>query len=375
VDVSRRRLLLLVLAILAGCSGGAGRERVSSQTASIQDGVQDTAHNFAVAIVQRTTESVVCSGVLLAPNLVATARHCVQELSSPLVDCSSTVFGATTFTDNLLVTADPRITASGRFIGVQGAFLPQQDAVCGNDIALLVLADSVSLPGYVVPVIDPPMTDPSYGTSVAVIGYGIASPQDNTGGTAGVRRLKEGVELACIAGDPQFVDCLSNPELAPLVTHSEFMSADDSACAGDSGSAAFDQASFSNGQWVSFGIDSRGNVSSNGQDCTRPIYERFDAWATLLTNAADYAARAGGYAPPAWTSTASRDGGPGRFVATAADAASTETPVNAEPPMTADAASGSGCGIALGPSNGGGLLSFALTVLVARRRRDMPPIT
>src|SRR5271165_2200535 len=91
---------LLGLGWAAGC-GSSDPARlafgpVGSESSAIQDGTVDTTHDFAVGIVQMTNQAVAfCSGVLLEPNLVATARHCVSQLLSPQIDCSSSVFVST----------------------------------------------------------------------------------------------------------------------------------------------------------------------------------------------------------------------------------------------------------------------------------------
>ena len=160
------------------------------------------------------------------------------------------------------------------------------------------------------------MSDASYVPSVAAIGYGVDTPTDTTGKSAGTRRIKEDVALECIPNDPNpsesgldcFADTTSNAQM--YMTASEFMSGD-STCEGDSGSGAYEQSNFDAGRWVSFGILSRGGTSSDGTTCIQPIYSRFDAWGSLLISAAKTAATAGGYALPGWAggATSSADAG------------------------------------------------------------------
>lgn len=249
-----------------------------------------------------------CSGALLAPNLVATARHCVAQLSSDQVDCSSSTFGALYSTSQYIVTNSPVLAQGATQYAVSKIIVPtgnNQDSVCGNDIALLILSTNIQLPQYVEPVINPPMTDHSaWATTVAAIGYGIDSPTDTQGQSAGTRRIKENISLVCIPNDTTFTNCFSNPSAQALLTATEFESGDGT-CEGDSGSSAYDQTQFSSGKWASFGVLSRGGVSSDGTTCVGSIYSRFDAWGSLLVNAANEAAQAGGYAPPAWATSSS----------------------------------------------------------------------
>ena len=305
----------------------------ATQSSAIQDGTTDSTDTFSVGIIQ--TEDIsqemvaYCTGVMLGPNLVATARHCVAELSSSTIDCGTSSFGALYPASDLYLTQDTVIDPHDLTMynnSVSEIIVPSgadQTAVCGNDIALLILGQPLNaLPQYVVPTISPPMTSSQYETTVTAIGYGVDSPTDTMGTTAGTRRIKENVALACIPNDPnpneQALDCYaSNPTQAPMfLTTSEFMSGD-STCEGDSGSGAFEQSNFDAGRWVAFGVLSRGGTSADGTTCIQPIYSRFDAWASLLVSAANEAAAMGGYAVPSWA--VSVDAGSGQSSSSGAD--------------------------------------------------------
>jgi hypothetical protein len=295
----------LVAVWSAACSSAPSSSELTAITAAaIQNGATDPTHSFVVAVLQNSNQVALCSGSLLAPNLVATARHCVTTLTGPpQIDCATSVFGSVLPPSDLVVTNDEQISTKGHFFGVTKIIVPtgaQQDKVCGNDIALLILDRNVVLPQYVTPTISPPMTDPKYSISVTAIGYGIDSPTDMSGTTAGVRRIIQNVSLACVPNDTSFFGCYSGPQAAQVLSPNEFLSGDASTCEGDSGSGAFDQGSFDRGTWVSFGVLSRGAVNADGGSCIQPIYSRFDAWAQLISGAAQTAAAMGGYAVPAW---------------------------------------------------------------------------
>jgi V8-like Glu-specific endopeptidase len=310
--------------VLWACGAPAPAAEPTAQSSSaIQDGTTDTTHSFAVGVVQLQGQNAAfCSGALLAPNLVATARHCVAQIATTQIDCTSSTFGSVVSPSQMDVTADAVISGSSVFVGVTSILVPSapgQDKVCGNDIALLILDRSIQLPRYVVPVLSPPMTDQSlYSTTVTAIGYGVDTPTDMGGTTAGTRRIKENISLRCIPNDATFTDCFSDPTARGIMTASEFISGDASTCEGDSGSSAYEQTNFAKGNWVSFGVLSRGGVSADGQTCIQPIYSRFDAWAALLLEAANQAAAAGGYNAPSWatagaaTSSSGTDSGSGR---------------------------------------------------------------
>src|SRR5215468_3815893 len=77
------RLLYLVgplgaiaLGAAVACSGPEEDDSGDQGGEAISGGQSDTQHGFAVGI--QLTNGSVCSGVLIAPNLVMTAQHCVS---------------------------------------------------------------------------------------------------------------------------------------------------------------------------------------------------------------------------------------------------------------------------------------------------------
>jgi hypothetical protein len=309
--------VVVLWAVSCGSSPSPG-EPTAVATEAIQDGTPDTtgAYPFAVAILENSQQVGLCSGSLLAPNLVATARHCVTgSLSSPpQVDCTTSTFGSVVAPSQLIVTNDGKISPTSHFVGVKQIITPtgaQQTKVCGNDIALLILDQSITLSQYVTPTINPPMTDPRYSITVTAIGYGIDTPLDTSGMSAGVRRIHQNVALACVPNDPTFFGCYSEPGVAQFLSPDEFVSGNASTCEGDSGSGAFDQGSFDRGVLVSFGVLSRGAADLDSGICIQPVYSRFDAWGDLLVAGATQAASLGGYAIPAWARSAPTDAGDG----------------------------------------------------------------
>jgi V8-like Glu-specific endopeptidase len=267
--------------------------------------MDDSSHDFAVGIAVDLGNGLaaMCSGALLAPNLVATARHCVSQLSSTQVTCASSTFGSVFSTSQFLVSNSALFQRGASFYYVSKIIVPSgtnQTTVCGNDIALLVLSKNIQLSQYVEPALAPPLTDHrSWATTVTAIGYGIETPTDTSGTTAGTRRIRQNISLACIPNDTTFTDCFADPSAKQLLTASEFESGDGT-CEGDSGSSAFDQTQFNQGKWVSFGVLSRGGVSPDGMTCVGSVYSRFDAWSQFLVDSANEAAQMGGYDPPSW---------------------------------------------------------------------------
>ncbi len=373
----------LTVTCIASCSAAPPpAEDLGTTSSPIQGGTTDTTHQFAVGVVQLAQQQqnmvAFCTGVLLAPNLVATARHCVAMLASTTIDCSSSTFGPLYPANQVFVTTDTNITMNSLFHPVTSVIVPtgtDHTAVCGNDIALMILADNIELPQYAEPTITPPMTDAQYEHFVTAIGYGIDDPTDMTGTTAGTRRIKEDVKLICIPNDTAFTDCFSDPAARQVLTATEFVSGD-STCEGDSGSGAFEQGNFDAQKWVAFGVLSRGGVSDDGKTCVQPIYSRFDAWGSLIVGAAQQAAKEAAtqgapYPLPAWAGgPPGADSGPS---VTFADASEFEV----EGGVAAAASGSGGCDASsVGPLPGRGaavaLAGLGWAVLAGRRRRGRP---
>lgn len=283
------KLLGLWLA-LAAFACGERHEPLAKDTRrvaqAIVGGAVDTDARFAVAICEGDDArscSLTCSGALLAPNLVLTARHCLAHSGGDDLDCATDVVGNTRITPSQIwVTAATEI-AGAKFVGVERWDLPASRAACGHDLAILTLAQSIA-ESEAQPVAPLLRRGPNVGglgrsAAIKVVGFGAAT----TSTTGGLRRSRA-VELSCFADD-----CAAlGQDLMP----SEFLSAG-TACPGDSGSGAFVGPSHD-----VLGVLSRTLGASSG--CGIGVYSRLDQHALLLARAARAAATSGGYATPSW---------------------------------------------------------------------------
>jgi hypothetical protein len=285
---------------LLACGGGPleSVEGQASTESAVQGGTDDTANRYTFA-VGLSMGGGVCSGALIAPNLVLTARHCVAQ-SPQAINCSSAQFGGLRVAERggVTVTTGNRLRAGGRTYRSTRIVTPSAAGLCGNDIALIVLDANVpsSEATTVTPAIDPPVTDSRYSRQVTVIGFGATSPQQQGSGT---RRIRESIPIRCIGNEPQF-SCTRL--LGSQVSERELVITE-GVCQGDSGSSAYEQRAFDG--WksgatapVSLGVLSRGG-QRNGA-CTDAIYTRVDSFKSLIVQTAKEAAQAGGYAVPAW---------------------------------------------------------------------------
>ncbi|HEY1956907.1 MAG TPA: trypsin-like serine protease [Polyangiaceae bacterium] len=346
--------LTLALAALLACASG---DETGASSSAVVGGYFDQSAGPTVAVFRCDGACAfspflnaleICSGTLIAPNLVLTARHCVaQEVGSDQgVLCSSSTFGDVQPADNYIITPSDSAFAGGPWIianEVDVAGSPG-DLECGNDVAVLHLRQSyVGAQPASVRIASPPVKGETY----SAVGYG-----DDEDGGLGYRHRRDGLKVQCVGTQCKFV----GTDGAPVVAPSELLG-QTGLCGGDSGGPALD----TNG--IVIGVTSR---AAGG--CTTPVYSRVDAHAAWLQAQAVAAASAGNYPLPAWAyATLPSDAG------TDAAAIDASAPIDASPPAedaatTAAGQAVGGCGVAEGEGNA--LVAFLLLGLLRFSRRS-----
>ncbi len=289
VRLPRIALPLLTLA-LGGCSGGDDAAHGPTRaTQAIAGGVDDTTHTNVVGIaILRSGGLATCTGSLITPTLVLTARHCVSPTEEGGVVCSDVRVNGmtlrTTLTEethpavSFYVTTSAVLMRASSITRVSEVLTPPDSLgvpLCGHDIALLRLASPITSVAPLRPRLDmPPSVDEVFTAS----GYGATTGE---GGGSGRRRMREGLMVRLVG--------FEESRGLTLREESEWL-ADTGTCRGDSGGPALDEIG------EVFGVLSRGRSGA----CESPVYTRVDSFAGWIRAEAARAVEEGGYPAPSW---------------------------------------------------------------------------
>lgn len=280
----------LLLAAAAACGDRpAGGELAVRAAQPIQGGTVDKGDPAVVGILISAGGGVaICSGSLIAPNLVLTAHHCVAQTPASSSGCSSTgSFGANYAATSFRVTSSYDAAAksfgagtvpavdSKTWFGAAKVVVAGSD-ICGGDMAVIELAKPMTGVCPLIPRVDAAVAK---GEAYTAVGFGITSP---SGAAAGTRYTVSGLSVQCAAncgyGTSATLEWVGGSAAAK------------GTCEGDSGGPALDAA----GRVL--GTVSRGPAGS----CNQTVYVGTAGQAAWIKQMAKQAASDGGYAAAGW---------------------------------------------------------------------------
>lgn len=286
-------------------SGSAPGEAVGAVASAIQGGEETTSNTFSVALSDKRKGNY-CTGTLIAPNLVLTARHCVDKVAGGgNILCANATFSDPSAAEDMSVLACPDIfnRCQDRF-DVETIYRTPGNNVCGGDLALLLLKTAIptSVATLATPNVRVPVYDRTINRTITAVGYGATQPD---GQGFGKRRIRQSIGVFCVSHHPNTTyDCFNEGDL-PTVGNDEFVT-EEGTCEGDSGLGAIEQASFNAGTPLILGTYSRGGAEGN--KCVAGVFTRVDVWKSLVAAVGKEASRRGGYDAPLWTKPVGDDG-------------------------------------------------------------------
>lgn len=336
--MTKRQVAVLMMLCASACS-----DATETRQSAVVGGEADDSSGV-IGLVHAVNGSFgQCSGVLVAPNLVLTARGCVATKDDEnFVVCGQTMFTGVHEPGDVTVmnrrVLDPTNTSENT--QVADIRVPEATDVCGADIAMLVLSEP--LDGDVIePALD---GEPAAGQAYTVHGYG----PTEVGGLTSSRNSGPGT-ITCVGAACSEEDGVEAAEFLGV----------DGACGADGGGPVVDDSG------RAIGLVVRGS----GQ-CEASIHTSIAAWGDWIKDEARSASDELGFEAPSWAAPASvEDMGSTDMGSSDVGAQQDEGTNGSDAAGTPGSDEGGGCATASSATDSGVFGLFLLAAAWMRRRR------
>ncbi len=251
-----------------------------------------------------------CSGTLVAPNVVVTARHCIERIGAPATsDYCSAAFTGTAINNQVEITTNSSVYQTGStWYQVQSISKPDGTNNCTDDIAVLTLGSNV-------PNVDPASANLVLGAAAfgstdkfTIVGRGAIVQQYDVTTMQRIayddghleRRKLENIPFVCTALTPRTCSVVDYSSSPPVQDNPPgFLAYGPGGASGDSGAGVLLQGPYDSGSPTLIAVHTTGTLAADG-NFSAGQGVLLQPHADMIRKAVQAAAKSGGYQVPCW---------------------------------------------------------------------------